>query len=79
MEGAVQEKVSSNVKYFEMVNMTAEIAKYDFQLRLNPPNIWYKGNKVETDALGVYACLSYSTLALDLIQDIASIIGTKSG
>eukprot|EP00957_Ditylum_brightwellii_P206888 15350427-Ditylum_brightwellii.AAC.1 len=78
MEEAVQEKVSSDAKYFDTFNMTAEIAKYDVQLHLNQPIIWYKGNKVETDVLGVYAHLSYSTLALNLIQDIASTIGTKS-
>eukprot|EP00957_Ditylum_brightwellii_P076160 5789383-Ditylum_brightwellii.AAC.1 len=78
MEGAAQEKVSLNANYFETFNTAAEIAKRDFQLCLNQPNIWYKGNKVETDVLGIYARLSYSTLALGLIQDIASIIGTKS-
>eukprot|EP00957_Ditylum_brightwellii_P040677 3078804-Ditylum_brightwellii.AAC.1 len=77
MEGAAQEKVSSNTKYFGTFNTIAEIAKYDVQLHLNQPNVWYKGRKVETDALGVYAQLSYSMLALNLIQDIASIIGIK--
>eukprot|EP00957_Ditylum_brightwellii_P009247 699710-Ditylum_brightwellii.AAC.1 len=62
MEGVAQEKVPSNTTYFKMFNTTAEIAKYDVQLSLNGPNIWYEGNKVETDVLG----------------DIASIIGTKS-
>eukprot|EP00957_Ditylum_brightwellii_P053649 4065101-Ditylum_brightwellii.AAC.1 len=78
MEGTAQEKVSLNAKYFEMFNTMAEINNYDVQLHLNQPNIWVEGNKVETDVLGVYAQLSYSMLALDLIQDIASIIGTKS-
>eukprot|EP00957_Ditylum_brightwellii_P129065 9845183-Ditylum_brightwellii.AAC.1 len=37
-----------------------------------------KGKKIETNALGVYARLNYSNLALDLIQDIAGSIATKS-
>eukprot|EP00957_Ditylum_brightwellii_P165030 12564442-Ditylum_brightwellii.AAC.1 len=35
MEGAAQEKVALNAKYLKTFNMTAEIAKYDVQLRLN--------------------------------------------
>eukprot|EP00957_Ditylum_brightwellii_P104538 7965382-Ditylum_brightwellii.AAC.1 len=78
MEGTVQEKVAPNKKYFEQFNTTADFAKYDIQLCVGNPNAWYKGKKIETNALGVYARLNYSYLALDLIQDIAGLIGTKS-
>eukprot|EP00957_Ditylum_brightwellii_P164817 12548410-Ditylum_brightwellii.AAC.1 len=52
MDGAAKEKVTANVTYFDLFNMTADHAKYDIQLRLNRPNLWYKGKKVKTDALG---------------------------
>eukprot|EP00957_Ditylum_brightwellii_P106827 8149625-Ditylum_brightwellii.AAC.1 len=42
------------------------------------PNAWYRGKKIETNALGVNARLNYSNLALGLIQDTASLIATKS-
>eukprot|EP00957_Ditylum_brightwellii_P013512 1019182-Ditylum_brightwellii.AAC.1 len=78
MEGSVQEKVAANKKYFERFNMTTDFAKYDIQLCVGKRSSWYKGKKFETDALGVYAKLNYSNLALNLIQDIASVIATKS-
>eukprot|EP00957_Ditylum_brightwellii_P210883 15365516-Ditylum_brightwellii.AAC.2 len=78
MEGSAQEKMATNKKHFELFNTTAEFAKYDIQLWLGKPNVWYKGKKIETDTLRVYARLKYSNLALDSIQDILGLIATKS-
>eukprot|EP00957_Ditylum_brightwellii_P020676 1559231-Ditylum_brightwellii.AAC.1 len=73
MEGSAQETVMANKRYFDQFNLTADFAKYDIQLRLGKPNAWYKGKKTEINALGVYARLNYSNLALNLIQDIAEL------
>eukprot|EP00957_Ditylum_brightwellii_P142459 10853322-Ditylum_brightwellii.AAC.2 len=78
MERSVQEKAAANKKYFEWFNTTSDFIKYDIQLCVGKLNAWCKGKKIETNALGVYARLNYSNLALNLIQDITSLIVTKS-
>eukprot|EP00957_Ditylum_brightwellii_P007756 586869-Ditylum_brightwellii.AAC.1 len=55
MEGAAQEKVANDKKYFELFNMTEEHAKYDIQLHLGKPSMRFQGKKIKTDALSLYA------------------------
>eukprot|EP00957_Ditylum_brightwellii_P160585 12225576-Ditylum_brightwellii.AAC.1 len=58
--------------------MTADGAKFNIQLCLDKPNICHEGKKITMDVLSVYASLNFAKLALDLLQDISSIIAMKS-
>eukprot|EP00957_Ditylum_brightwellii_P170962 13013153-Ditylum_brightwellii.AAC.1 len=55
-----------------------EHAKYNIQLHLGNLSMKFQGKKIETNALSMYTQLNFANLALDLIQDIAKLIATKS-
>eukprot|EP00957_Ditylum_brightwellii_P129217 9855575-Ditylum_brightwellii.AAC.1 len=55
-----------------------EHAMYDIQLCLGKLSLRFQGKKIKTDALSVYAQLNFANLALDLMQDIARFVTTKS-
>eukprot|EP00957_Ditylum_brightwellii_P022278 1681353-Ditylum_brightwellii.AAC.1 len=78
MEATVQEKLEKDAKYYKLFNTNMDHAKSDIQLHFVKLNVCHEGKKITTNALSIYTRLNFANLALDLLQDISSIITTKS-
>eukprot|EP00957_Ditylum_brightwellii_P133679 10192002-Ditylum_brightwellii.AAC.1 len=78
MEVVVIERVEKDPKFFELYNTTKDHAKFEIQLCPCCPGVCQNNKKIETDAIAVYARHQFSNLSLELLQEIASLISTKS-
>eukprot|EP00957_Ditylum_brightwellii_P011025 835405-Ditylum_brightwellii.AAC.1 len=77
LTGVAQEKVNENKQFYEPYNTMAALAKVDVQIRMFTPTN-NKGQKVQTNALAVYARLPFARITRDLLEEVAPMITNKS-
>eukprot|EP00957_Ditylum_brightwellii_P131244 10009803-Ditylum_brightwellii.AAC.1 len=77
LAGVAQEKVDENKHFYKPYNTTAALAKVDIQSRMTTPTT-NKGQKVQTNALAVYAWLLFARITRDLLEKVAPMITNKS-
>eukprot|EP00957_Ditylum_brightwellii_P056400 4275351-Ditylum_brightwellii.AAC.1 len=77
LAGVAQEKVDKNERFYEPYNATVALAKVDIQIRMSTLTN-NKGQKVQTNALAVYAWLQFARITRDLLEEVAPIITNTS-
>eukprot|EP00957_Ditylum_brightwellii_P191696 14593680-Ditylum_brightwellii.AAC.1 len=76
--GAAMEKVQSNEKLFEKFNTTVMHMKYDVQVRIFLPANSVRGGKVQTNALAIFAQMTFAKLSCEPLEDTLAMIGNKN-
>eukprot|EP00957_Ditylum_brightwellii_P109277 8335305-Ditylum_brightwellii.AAC.1 len=78
LEGSTKETLKEDNKFFKKYGTISDTATYTIQLRLGKPVGVTQEKKTEMNTLVVFTCKSHSKLSLELMQDIVTLITTKS-
>eukprot|EP00957_Ditylum_brightwellii_P134811 10278518-Ditylum_brightwellii.AAC.1 len=78
MAGTTKEKVQQDNKFYKKYNTTAELAKFDVQVRMANPTGSYNNNKVQMIALAIFAQGPYAKISSKLMEDVVEMIRNKN-